>query len=106
MFKRATLHILKWLAVVGLMILVKCSSAPKADLVIHNGTIYTMNPEQPTAGLIAVKNGKITFVGAAADAPDWVESSVHTLDLNRRTLTPDLSMRTPILWGSVGQNLA
>ena len=88
MFKRATLHILKWLAVVGLMILVKCSSAPKADLVIHNGTIYTMNPQQPTAGLIAVKNGKITFVGAAADAPDWVESSVHTLDLNGRTLTP------------------
>jgi hypothetical protein len=32
---------------------------PKADLVIHNGTIYTLDEKQPTVKMVAVRDGKI-----------------------------------------------
>ena len=38
-------------------------SSQRADLVIINGNIYTMDEKQPTAEMIAVKDGRIVYVG-------------------------------------------
>ena len=62
----------------------------KADLVIHNGTIHTMDDSLPQAGVVAVKDGRIIFVGVEKDAPQWVRRAKRTVDLNARTMTPGL----------------
>ena len=39
-----------------------------ADTVYTNGKIYTVNEAQPWAEAVGVKDGKLIFVGSAADA--------------------------------------
>src|ERR1044071_7346100 len=39
------------------------SNAEDADMVLKNGNVYTVNERQPHAEAIAVKGGKIIFVG-------------------------------------------
>ena len=39
-----------------------------ADVLFLHGNIYTVNDKQPQAEAIAVKDGKIIFVGSNADA--------------------------------------
>ena len=90
MFRKFLFYILKWLAVVMLMVLIKCTSAPKADLLIHNGTIYTVDATNPVAGMVAVRDGKIIHVGTAEEAGEWLEKSVKVIDLQGRTMTPGL----------------
>lgn len=66
-----------------------CQEAgPKADLVILNGTIYTVNEAQPTAEAVAAKDGKITFVGSVSEAKQWIGDSTQVLDLEGKTVTP------------------
>jgi len=88
MLKKAALHLAKWSMFMGLLIFLKCSTAQKADLVIYNGNIYTMNEAVPTAGFVAVKDGKIVQVGNADNAAKWAKNAANTLDLQGRTMTP------------------
>jgi hypothetical protein len=44
------------------------AKATPADLVLSGGKIYTVDPARSTAAALAVKNGKVVFVGSAADA--------------------------------------
>jgi adenine deaminase len=44
------------------------SGVEPADVVFKNGNIYTVNEKQPRAEAIAVKAGKIVFVGSDQDA--------------------------------------
>ena len=37
----------------------------RADLVLRNGRIYTVDPANPWAEALAIRNGKLTFVGTA-----------------------------------------
>mgnify|MGYP002786872805 CR=1 FL=1 len=62
-----------------------CTEKIPVDLIIKNGTIYTMNDDAPIAELVAVKDGKIVFVGKAADAANYTG---EVLDLQGKTLTP------------------
>ena len=45
------------------------STSPEttADLVLTNAQVYTVNKNQPNAEAVAVKDGKIIFVGSNAD---------------------------------------
>ncbi len=36
---------------------------PKADLILKNADVITMNPEQPAARLVAIKGNQIFLVG-------------------------------------------
>lgn len=65
-----------------------CDSHPKADLVIQNGTIYTVSSTQPTAEAVAVKDGKFVYVGDQADITSWIGDSTEVLDLEGQTMTP------------------
>ena len=44
-----------------------------ADLVLSGGKIYTVDPAHSVAQALAVKDGKIVFVGSTADAQQWIE---------------------------------
>jgi predicted amidohydrolase YtcJ len=78
-----TLYILTFL----LLLLVSCTSGPKADLIIKGGTIYTSQAESPTAEYIAVKDGIIVFVGREADGKSWIGPATEVIDLQGATLT-------------------
>lgn len=58
-------------------------------MLIKNGVIYTANDDQPTAGIIAVKEDRIIYVGDEED--DFTtDENTQIIDLQGKTLTPGL----------------
>ena len=51
----------------SLILLISCSGKEKADLIIYNATIYTVDSSFSTAESMAIKDGKIVAVGKTAD---------------------------------------
>src|SRR6202166_354784 len=66
--------------------------APAADLVITGARIYTLNPQNPVASAIAVKDGKVLAVGPGAgpDMPPHVGPSTRRIDARGATIVPGL----------------
>ncbi|MGH9801481.1 MAG: amidohydrolase, partial [Blastocatellia bacterium] len=63
-----------------------------ADLVFKNGNVYTVNEAQPKAEAIAVKYGRIVFVGSNADAKKYeAKKSTNVVDLKGATVVPGLA---------------
>jgi len=66
-----------------------CQSKPvPADLVIHGGTIYTVEEKQPTVEAVAVKGDTIQFAGSWADAQQYLGEQTQVIDLAGATMTP------------------
>ena len=61
-----------------------------ADLIIENGTIYTMNDLNPIIEAVAVKNGKIIGLGSKNHIKSFESKNTKTLDLKGYTMTPGL----------------
>ena len=61
---------------------------PKAELVIHNGTIYTLDEKQPTVKMVAVSKGKIIFAGHENIIDSWIGARTKVLNLQGKTMTP------------------
>ena len=70
-------------------ILFGCESN-KADLIIENGIIYTMNDLNPLIEAVAIKNGKIIGVGSKNDIKPFKSKNTKILDLEGYTMTPGL----------------
>lgn len=65
------------------------STAPDAaDVIFHNGAIYTVNAEMPWAEAVAVRGKKIAHVGSAIDAMKLAGPSTRVVDLKGRMLLP------------------
>ncbi|MEP1778556.1 amidohydrolase family protein, partial [Reichenbachiella sp.] len=77
---------------------------PKADLVLFNGNIYTLNETQPKAEALAVADGKIVYVGNNVNANQWVADTTSIIDLEGKTLTPGFIEGHGHLMG-IGENL-
>lgn len=98
---------MKKLLVVSMIItwFISCNeNTPKADLVILNGTIYTVNEIKPTVEAVAISRDTICFVGSEVDASKWIGQSTELLDLNGNTMTPGFIEGHGHLMG-VGTNL-
>src|SRR5262245_20882907 len=67
------------------------AAAEPADVVFKNGNIYTVNERQPRAEAVAVKGGKIVFVGSNANAKAYEGKSTRVVDLQRKTVVPGLT---------------
>lgn len=65
-----------------------CASTPPADLVLTNGTVYTVDDQAPKAEAVAVTGGKIVFVGSSADARRYQGSSTRVVDLHGAFVYP------------------
>jgi predicted amidohydrolase YtcJ len=65
--------------------------AEPADTVFINGNIHTVNERQPRAEAIAVKAGRIVFVGSNADAKNFQEPSTRVVNLAGKTVVPGLT---------------
>src|SRR4029453_4542304 len=62
-----------------------------ADIVFVNGNIYTVNDREPKAQAVAVKKGRIIFVGAGKDAQKYISKSTRVIDLQGNTMLPGLT---------------
>ncbi len=62
-----------------------------ADIVFKNGNIYTVNPKQPHAEAIAVRAGKIIFVGSNKDVKAYEGKATRVVDLHGNTVVPGMT---------------
>jgi predicted amidohydrolase YtcJ len=61
---------------------------PKADLVIWGGPVYTADDAHPTAQAVAVRAGRIVYVGSRAGAKAEVGPKTRVIDLKGAALFP------------------
>lgn len=90
--KIAKYILLSMLAVVLAFLTVACTGGPTpeqvADVIYTDGDIITMNDSQPTAEVIAIKNGKILMVGNKDSIKKHKGNSTKIVNLNGKTLLP------------------
>ncbi|KAH5557394.1 hypothetical protein HBI25_134920 [Parastagonospora nodorum] len=65
-------------------------SVSSADLVFHNGSIYTLDAQSSKVGALAVKDGIITFLGSSEGVTRYISNATKVVDLNGRAATPGL----------------
>ncbi|MFE7376015.1 amidohydrolase [Bacillus cereus] len=58
------------------------------NVVFKNGTIYTSNEKQDVVEAVAVKEGKITFVGSNKDVEEFINEDTKVVDLQGRFILP------------------
>jgi predicted amidohydrolase YtcJ len=66
------------------------SQTPPADLVLTNGSVITVDARDSVAQAVAVRAGKIVFVGPNAGAKAFIGDKTEVIDLRGRTATPGL----------------
>lgn len=66
------------------------SQTPPADLVLLNGAVITVDAKDTVAEALAVRTGKIVFVGSTAGARRLVGDKTEVIDLAGRAATPGL----------------
>ncbi len=64
------------------------TATQKADLILHNGNIYTVNTEQPKASAIAVQDGKIIAIGEDDLLEKYQSETTDVIDLDGQFLMP------------------
>jgi len=62
----------------------------EADLLIRNATVYTVDPANPKAEAVAIKDGKIIFVGSNAGVARHRGSQTRELDAAGKFLMPGI----------------
>src|SRR5579872_34137 len=62
-----------------------------ADIVLHNGRIYTVDPSNPWAQAIAIRDGKIAFVGSDHDVTALIGSGTRIIDLKGKMAMPGIN---------------
>jgi len=70
-------------------VLIGAQTVP-ADLVLTNGVVITVDPRDSVAQALAIRGGKIVFVGTSAGARAYVGDKTEVIDLRGRAATPGL----------------
>ena len=60
----------------------------KADMVLNNGKVYTVNKDQPEAEAVAIKDGKILFVGSNKEAEKYIGNKTEVVDCKGQFVMP------------------
>ncbi len=61
---------------------------PPADLILTGGKVWTADASCPVAQAVAVRDGKIVFVGTDKDAARWKGKKTQVVPLRGRLVTP------------------
>src|SRR5262245_1510003 len=64
---------------------------PVADTIFTNGNVYTVDSRQPRAEAIAVKAGKVLFVGSNTETNGYRGAATKVVDLKGATVVPGLT---------------
>jgi predicted amidohydrolase YtcJ len=62
----------------------------KADLLLINGKIVTVDPDFGIVEAVAVRDGKILAVGTTSEMETWKGSGTEVIDLENKTVLPGL----------------
>ncbi|GAB4200254.1 MAG: amidohydrolase [Wenzhouxiangellaceae bacterium] len=83
------------------------SPAPaEAELILHNGRITTLNPQQREASAIAIAGGKVMAVGDDASILALGGSATRHIDLRGRRVIPGLNdSHTHLIRGGLNYNM-
>ena len=73
---------MKYKLILPLILLLIGCETEKADMIIHNGKIYTMNDLMPTTESVAIRNGKIIALGKYRDLDDLITPRTKIINLN------------------------
>lgn len=84
------MHHLWRLGLLTTMALVGCRGAEQADLLLINGNFYTLDPENPRAVAMAVKDGRILAVGGYEQVSALAGRETSVINLNGNTAVPGL----------------
>jgi len=57
-------------------------------MVFRGGTIYTVDATQPTPEAVAIRGGRIVYVGDASGLDPWIGSETQVVELEGRMLLP------------------
>src|SRR5437660_648999 len=60
------------------------------DLILHNGTVTTLDRSNPIATAVAIRDGKFVRVGGEADVMSLAGSATRVIDLKGRRVLPGL----------------
>ncbi|MFL5500548.1 MAG: amidohydrolase [Gemmatimonadaceae bacterium] len=80
-------HLTKYIAVAALAPAV-LGAQSTADLVLTNGHIYTVDNARPVVSAVAVRGGRIVFVGSDAEARVLAGPATTMIDLHGSTVIP------------------
>lgn len=72
----------------AILMLVSCQRTDSFDLLIQNGTIYTLDPDQPVVKAVGVIDGRIAYVGEGSGLENRISHETEFLDLRGYTMTP------------------
>lgn len=63
----------------------------KADLILYNGRVYTVDPVRPWAEAVACRDGRIVTVGSNDDVLELAGPQTNSIDVGRRLVLPGLT---------------
>ena len=61
-----------------------------ADVILHNGIIYTVNEAQPYAEAVAIKDGRFVGVGSESEMNAYLGDDTEVIDLQEHFVVPGL----------------
>lgn len=79
----------KLLLINCVVFLISCE-VEKADMIIHNGKIYTMNDLMPITEAVAINNGKIIALGKYKELDYLISPNTQIINLDGAMMTPGL----------------
>ena len=75
----------------AILALSACAATPPADQVILNATVITMDPDNPRAEALAIRDGIFVAVGTNAQAEKHIGPDTEVLDYTGKLVTPGLT---------------
>jgi len=72
----------------ALAVSVRPSAAQEADLILRDGVFYPVSSREPLTGSLAVRDGRILFLGAAEEADAYRGPSTLVMELGGHVVTP------------------
>jgi len=82
-------HLSTYFGFAALAPLVLAAQSP-ADLILTNGRIYTVDNARPMVSALAVRGGRVIFVGSDAEARVLATGSTRVIDLRGATVLPGI----------------
>ena len=77
------------ISIISMLLISSCIKKGKADLVIINGKVLTIDSDHPTAEAIAVSGEKIVAVGTNGKIKGWIEEgTTEVIDAKGRLVIP------------------
>jgi len=89
-------------------------AVPPADLILTNGHVYTADPKSRWVEAVAIKGGKIVYVGSSAGAKARQGRDTKAIDLGGRLLLPGLfdthshvdGRARELVWANLGKQFS